>query len=135
MFNSRKANLLQRMLGHLWPMGLQRLSVRRRRVNETSPWNLPVSTGLAYIGTIVTKRVASMYIIGKKRLTLIGLGRFGWAHRSHGKHSTDTPMLNCKQTKSIPFLAVHNCAINRWNVHCRNRVAFTIRHKLGPHSI
>jgi len=62
---------------------------------------VPVSTGLAIIGIMVTKSVAAMYTTGKNMFTLIGLCKSGWVKRSTGMHKTDTPMLNWNDLQNI----------------------------------
>lgn len=55
---------------------------------------IPVSTGLAIIGTAVMKMVASMYRMGQIRLTFMGRSKCGCFHLNHGTQRTETPMLS-----------------------------------------
>jgi len=48
------------------------------------------------------------------RFTLIGLDKFGWLHLSHGRHSTETPMLSyrSKIKKFVVNIVIYIVIIN-----------------------
>ena len=54
---------------------------------------IPVSIGLAIIGTIRINKVARMNTKGKSRFTLIGRSHSGCFFLKTGKHTTASPML------------------------------------------
>ena len=58
------------------------------------PRPMAVSTGLAIMGSRVIATVITKYTIGKIRLTLIGLARFGAFQRRQGRQNTAAPMLS-----------------------------------------